>query len=528
MHTRWMPPAILAVLTCLLVGQFAVAVARPLAQSAADGKLVSPPHGAVFAAGEAIMIEMEMGQDAALERVEFYANGDLITTLLEAPWRYVWQNAPSGVYTLAARGVSDSGAASVLGRAQVLVQRASQPGEPVPPSPVIIDVSWAPTATITRIGVDSDNWTPTWADDGHLYSGYGDGKGFEPKLLEKISMGFGRISGSPPNVVGTNMRSADEQPYGGGANGKKNSGLLMVDNVLYMWVRNVVTKGKGCQLAWSTDHAQSWQWSDWLFADFGYCAFLNFGPNYAGARDDYVYMVTPDGPSAYVAYQDFVLTRVPKTQIANRYAYEFLRAVDENNDPIWTADIAQRGAVFSTVGAKAGRSGMVYNAALGRYLWWQGINVAGPDERYEGGFGVYDAPEPWGPWTVVYYTDLWDHPPGAVGTFPTKWMSDDGRTLYLAFDANDGPSPSAKSPCRRSTHCCPAAIHPPSLHQQRHQSPQLPLRGRRPHGHSYMDAHMDADVDTHIDIHVDANSATGNRRQPPRRRRRPHPYLPPP
>ena len=70
----------------------------------------------------------------------------------------------------------------------------------------------------------------------------------------------------------------------------------------------------------------------------------------------------------------------------------------------------------------------------------QGINVAGPDERYEGGFGVYDAPEPWGPWTVVYYTDLWDHPPGAVGTFPTKWMSDDGRTLYLAFDANDGLS----------------------------------------------------------------------------------------
>jgi hypothetical protein len=29
-----------------------------------------------------------------------------------------------------------------------------------------------------------------------------------------------------------------------------------------------------------------------------------------------------------------------------------------------------------------------------------------------GGFGVYDAPEQWGPWTTAFYTVTWDLGPG--------------------------------------------------------------------------------------------------------------------
>jgi hypothetical protein len=54
-----------------------------------------------------------------------------------------------------------------------------------------------------------------------------------------------------------------------------------------------------------------------------------------------------------------------------------------------------------------------------------------------GGIGIYDAPEPWGPWTKIYFTDRWDVGPGDLGTFPTKWMSDNGLTMYLAFSGND-------------------------------------------------------------------------------------------
>jgi hypothetical protein len=56
---------------------------------------------------------------------------------------------------------------------------------------------------------------------------------------------------------------------------------------------------------------------------------------------------------------------------------------------------------------------------------------------FVGGFGVYDAPEPWGPWTTVYFTEKWGVGPGDTASFPTKWMSADGKTLYLVFSWED-------------------------------------------------------------------------------------------
>ena len=47
------------------------------------------------------------------------------------------------------------------------------------------------------------------------------------------------------------------------------------------------------------------------------------------------------------------------------------------------------------------------------------------------------APEPWGPWTTVYFTGRWDVGPGENSRFPTKWMSADSKTLYLAFSGDD-------------------------------------------------------------------------------------------
>jgi hypothetical protein len=76
-----------------------------------------------------------------------------------------------------------------------------------------------------------------------------------------------------------------------------------------------------------------------------------------------------------------------------------------------------------------------YNAELGRYLWCQ-IN-RGDDTRFAGGFAIYDAPEPWGPWTRAFYTEQWDVGPGESSSLPTKWMSADGRAVYLVFSRDD-------------------------------------------------------------------------------------------
>ena len=308
-------------------------------------------------------------------------------------------------------------------------------GAPYPNSPVISSIAWDDKSKIERKAEGSDNWPLTWADDDNLYTAYGDGYGFKPKISEKLSMGFARIAGTAEDFLGENIRSGDEQ-YGNGPCGKKASGMLMVDGTLYMWVRNANRNGEQSQLAWSIDHGKTWTWNTWKFKEFGYCTFINFGKNYEGARDNYVYSVSHDNPGAYERADRFILMRVPKDQIRNRDVYEFFKRLDTDGNPLWTSDISQRGAVFTEPG-RCHRSAISYNPALKRYICWQAKYPESVDGRSAGMFGVFDAPEPWGPWTTVYYTDNWDVGAGETGNFPPKWISEDGKTMHLVFSGND-------------------------------------------------------------------------------------------
>jgi hypothetical protein len=132
------------------------------------------------------------------------------------------------------------------------------PRPPCPPSPVIAGVRWAPVDTVVRQAQGSDNWPTTWADDDALYTAYGDGSGFAPRLPVKLSLGFARVTGTPADFRGENIRSATGERTGDGASGEKASGLFMVEGVLHMWVRNADGAGHGSRLAWSPDHARTW------------------------------------------------------------------------------------------------------------------------------------------------------------------------------------------------------------------------------------------------------------------------------
>ena len=113
--------------------------------------------------------------------------------------------------------------------------------------------------------------------------------------------------------------------------------------------------------------------------------------------------------------------------------YERLTA-DSAGRTVMAPDVTRRAAVFTHAG-RCYRSGISYNASLNRYLWCQ--IIPGVDTRFEGGFGIYDAPEPWGPWSMVYFTESWDVGPGESSSIPTKWISDDGRTFHLVFSGDD-------------------------------------------------------------------------------------------
>jgi CubicO group peptidase (beta-lactamase class C family) len=309
-------------------------------------------------------------------------------------------------------------------------------GSPYPPSSIITGIEWAPKESIVRRAKGSDNWPLTWADDDHLYTAYGDGNGFEPFIKPKLSMGFARVEGGPTDFQGINISTPTGETLGDGAKGKKASGILMVDGVLYLWTRNAGNS----QLAWSKDRGQTWEWADWKFTtSFGCPTFLNFGKNYAGARDDFVYIYSHDNDSAYLPADRMVMARVPKNAIRDRNAYEFFAGLDAKGQPRWSKDIADRGAVFTHTG-RCYRSGITYNPALKRYLWVQivpGSQGKKPDTRFEGGFGIFDAPEPWGPWTTAFFTEKWDVGPGESASLPAKWMSPDGRTVHLVFSGDD-------------------------------------------------------------------------------------------
>jgi len=313
--------------------------------------------------------------------------------------------------------------------------RGKWPNAPYPASAAVRNAEWAPPESIVRKAKGSDNWPITWADDDSLYTAYGDGWGFEPKVDEKLSLGFAKVTGGPQRFKGVNVRSESGERAGQGAAGAKASGMLCVDGVLYMLVRNVGNS----QVAWSKDHARTWHWCDWKFeTSFGAPTFLNFGKDYAGARDDYVYIYSPDSDSAYEPADRMVMARVSKGRMRERIGYEFFKGLGADDAAVWTADIRDRGAVFVHPGS-CYRSGISYNAGLKRYLWCQTLprstDSRGP--RFQGGFGIYEAPEPWGPWRTAFYTETWDVGPGETSTFPTKWISEDGRTCHLLFSGND-------------------------------------------------------------------------------------------
>jgi len=306
---------------------------------------------------------------------------------------------------------------------------------PYPASPVITGVKWAPVASIVRRARGGDNWPATWGDDDALYTAYGDGNGFEPFVPRKLSLGIVRVTGGPADFQGVNLAAKGGEFPGDGRKGRKASGILMVDGVLYLLARNL----DNAQLAWSRDRGSTWTWADWKFtSSFGCPTFLNYGRNYAGARDGYVYVYSLDGDSAYEPADRMVLARVPRERITDQAAWEYFVARDGGGTPQWSRDLTQRGAVFTFPG-NCYRGGVTYNAALQRYLWCQVLPHSTHPQgmRFQGGFGIYDAPEPWGPWTTVYYVPDWDVGPGETSSLPTKWMSADGRTAHLLFSGDD-------------------------------------------------------------------------------------------
>jgi hypothetical protein len=316
---------------------------------------------------------------------------------------------------------------------------------PYPPSKLISKLTW--DADPVRITDGSgDNWPIVQSEDGTLYTTYGDGVGFS-KRKPPLTIGFAKMTGTFPNYKGEDIFSTLDTPEGGGPTGIKSSGLVLVDGKMYMFVRNIsiARDFTNSKLAFSNDYMKTWKWADWYFSDtFGCPEFVQFGKNYQGARDQYVYIVSQDNDNPYHYWPDIVMARAPKAEVENRARWEFFGGTDKAGKPVWTPDLYRRKAIF-TDPKGVQRISITYNAALKRYFLatshkvdpnLQGVppGTSGADMIHTGALGVFEAPEPWGPWSTVYYDDYWS---GNDRTyhhkFPTPWMSADGKTMWLLY-----------------------------------------------------------------------------------------------
>src|SRR5262249_42563025 len=122
-----------------------------------------------------------------------------------------------------------------------------------------------------------------------------------------------------------------------------------------------------------------------------------------------------DEDTAYGGSAKMHMLRVPKDEILEPTAYEYFVAM-ENGQPVWAPTdpdapdlLTKAGVVFDcTITGKCNRSGITYNAPLGRYLVWMS-DWNGTDDfrdKGKGGFGIYESATPWDrtSWRTVWHT----------------------------------------------------------------------------------------------------------------------------
>ena len=317
---------------------------------------------------------------------------------------------------------------------------------PYPNSRVVSDIrfDWP---THERRAPGSDNWPITWAVDNHQYTAWGDGGGFGGTNKDgRVSLGVARIEGDRNSYTGFNVWGGGN-PENTATFGGKSYGILSVAGVLYMWVSpgSGATSYREARLYKSADHGASWMAANWAFVkDDGVIlpTFLEFKQNYREARDDFVYVYAnyfkePAVPSVRDTLRvhkpgEIALMRVLKHRIMDRSAYEFFAGLDSGKDPMWTRDIKLRKPVFADPNGVGWNTSVSYNPGIVRYLL-----ATEHTQTYKGNLGIFDAPEPWGPWTTVAYIGSFGIPQIEPTTFfwnfSNKWLSQDGKNFVLIF-----------------------------------------------------------------------------------------------
>ena len=277
---------------------------------------------------------------------------------------------------------------------------------PYPASDLIehIEFDWS---SHRRLAAGSDNWALTWGGDGVQYAAWGDGGGFGGgNRYGRVSLGVGEIRGDFANAAYNNIWGGIDPTYRMDVKGKSYA-LLMVDGRLLMWVSPGSNDNnyRSATLHSASPAAAGWEAVDWSFSkEDGLVlpAFLQFGPNYAGALDEniYIYFIgLQQGNKLQVQVPgQLFLLRVNKDKVLLREHYRFFSGIGADGRAQWSERIEDRQAVFSDPAGVGWTVSVSYNPEIDRYL------LATEHSRsFRSNMGLFAAQTPWGPWRTVHY-----------------------------------------------------------------------------------------------------------------------------
>ncbi|MGA2617865.1 MAG: hypothetical protein ABSF26_09655 [Thermoguttaceae bacterium] len=229
------------------------------------------------------------------------------------------------------------------------------PEIPLPRSDVLHGIRWLGNEFRDRNG--GDVWSTTWATDDNLYSVADDTQGWNLSVF--------KIEGMPPGHKVTRVNAMQEYFPAGDGPWWKGAGLACIGGVLYLGIYSqsnpsrlssskVSFNADHSSIIKSADYGKTWSGSakDHLARpmfpkkEFPTPFFVQYGKDYAGAMDEYVYLCSNDG--GWNNWNRMMLARVLRKKLGelDRRDWEFFVAADGQNHPKWTADVSKTGSIF--------------------------------------------------------------------------------------------------------------------------------------------------------------------------------------
>ena len=284
--------------------------------------------------------------------------------------------------------------------------KANAQGQLPPESPVIESIVLEGDSNgfpITITDSHGDLWFTTLADDDNLYTTFGDGFGFGDVFAD---VGIARLTGTVPDFTGENIYF-EVHPGQDRSENDKPSSLLSINGRMYGHFFSPIALPWIGYNVYSDDYGHTWTrvgfykqgetppsdaspWTSDVGSVFRCLSFVNMGKNYELNQDGFVYGFGMPRPGIWPG--GIYLARVSVAEILDYEAYEYFQGMN-GDQPIWSSSQFDAQPVPNLQAVN--QSSAIYHPGVGRYLFFTSQDL-------------FDAPHPWGPWTLA---GSWARPP---------------------------------------------------------------------------------------------------------------------